>query len=564
MKSPILGRALREERRALVGALGAGLMVALSTIGLAATSAWLIVRAAQHPVVLSLSVPMGLVQLFALAKAAGRYVERTQTHASALAVMARVRGSVARVLEPLVPAGLGPRSADVVDAVLGDVDRVQDLLTAVVGPLIAGGLAGVMTILVSGVLVPWSALSLAMALVLSAVVIPWGAARLGERGEVELDDVRRGLLDLFDRVAQSGDEYVVNGASDVLSDELERLERRYDAANRRRTLMRGLVSGLGTLVSGLSVIAAVVLSALALRHGTLSTSLVAVPALLSVASLELVGGVIPVLVGLQGDRAALTRLEDLAHQPPPVVEPAILESATLEPASDETSSLGLRDVSVLRDGHAVIAHASATFNVGDVVVVSGRSGGGKTTLARLFAKFLDPTHGELHLGARRYGDLTSYQVRERVGFVDDTPHVFSTTLADNLRLADRGATDAELLDALTAVGLSGMLALMPEGLATRLGETSTGLSGGEQRRLGVAREFLAHRRVVVFDEPTEGLDDPGARDLVDAITRRYANGLVVLVSHQLDDQRVATRHVTLEGGALCEDDTSSCAGVSNC
>ena len=118
----VLRHALGVERTALRRAVLAGLLVSLSTIGLSGTSAWLIVRAAQEPAVLSLTVPMGLVQLFALAKAAGRYLERTQTHRAALGVLGHVRASVARLLEPLVPAGLGPRSSDVVDLVVRDVD----------------------------------------------------------------------------------------------------------------------------------------------------------------------------------------------------------------------------------------------------------------------------------------------------------------------------------------------------------------------------------------------------------------------------------------------------------
>ena len=176
----VLASSLRLERRAVRRALYAGLLVGLSTIGLAATSAWLIVRAAQEPVVLSLTLPMGLVQLFALAKASGRYLERTQTHQSALSVMGHVRARVARVLEPLVPAGLGPRSADAVDLVVRDVDRVQDLLTAVAAPLFTSAVAGVATVVVSGLIVPWSALTLAGALAMSAVVAPVAAARLGE------------------------------------------------------------------------------------------------------------------------------------------------------------------------------------------------------------------------------------------------------------------------------------------------------------------------------------------------------------------------------------------------
>jgi len=112
---------------------------------------------------------MGLVQLFALSKAAGRYVERVQTHRAVLGVMGHLRERVACLLEPLIPAGLGPRSADVVDVVLRDVERVQDLLTVVAGPLLTSVIAGLVTVMITGFVAPWTALSLTAALLIGAV-----------------------------------------------------------------------------------------------------------------------------------------------------------------------------------------------------------------------------------------------------------------------------------------------------------------------------------------------------------------------------------------------------------
>jgi thiol reductant ABC exporter CydC subunit len=543
----VVHNALGLERRSLRRAIAAGLLVTFSTIGLSGTSAWLIVRAAQEPAVLSLTVPMGLVQLFALSKAAGRYVERTQTHRAALGVMGHVRASVARLLEPLVPAGLGPDSAEVVDVVLRDVERVQDLLTAVAGPLLTSAAAGVATILITGIIVPWTALTLFVGLAISAVALPMFAARLGERSENEMDLVRRELTSLFDRAAQGGDEYVMAGASESLARDLEGLEVRFDRAQRRRTTMMGVITGLTTLISGLCVVASVAFTAVALREGRISTALLAVPALLSIAALELVGAVAPSLVGLRGDRAALARLEGIASVTAPVREPD--EPVALDRASDVVRARG---VARSFDGQSVLVDASLVLGPGDVVVLGGPSGGGKTTLARLLAKFLDPSGGSLELGSASYAGLSSHQVRERVGFVDDAPHVFSTSLAGNLRIASPHASDEELLMALATAGLTPLLASLPDGLGTRLGGATTGLSGGEQRRLGVARELLVDRPVVVFDEPTEGLDERTAAEVIDAIVEHYEPSALLIISHRDGDYVNATRRMTLRNGTLVE------------
>jgi thiol reductant ABC exporter CydC subunit len=543
----VLVRALGEEQAPIRHAVLAGLLVSLSTIGLSGTSAWLIVRAAQEPAILSLTVPMGLVQLFALAKAAGRYLERTQTHRAALGVMGHVRASVARLLEPLVPAGLGPRSSDVVDVVVRDVDRVQDLLTAVAGPLLTSAVAGVVTVAITAAIVPLSALSLLVALVLTAVVLPWAAARLGYRSEVEIDAVRAGMVGLFDRVSQGGDEYVMAGAAESLGEELAELERRYDRANFRRTLLMGVISGLTTLVSGLCVVTTVLVSALGLRSGHLAPALLAVPALLSVTVLELEGGVAPMLVGLRGDRAALARLEALADVGAPVTEPDVGGLFDTASASLRASNVGatFADTVALRD-------VSFELRRGDVVALSGPSGGGKTTFARLLAKFLDPREGVLQVGGADYATLRSEQVRQVVGFVDDAPHVFATTLAGNLRIANPHASDDELVVALDGAGLRALLASMPEGLDTKLGGATTGLSGGEQRRLGVAREMLVRRPIIIFDEPTEGLDEETASLVMDRIVAAFGEGAVLVISHRDADYVHATRRAVIANGQLRE------------
>ena len=543
----ILAQSLRLERVQVRRAVLAGVLVALSGIGLTGTSAWLIVRAAQEPAVLSLTVPMGLVQLFALSKAAGRYAERTQTHNVALAIMGHVRAAIARLLEPLVPAGLGPRSADVVDLVLRDVDRVQDLLTAVAGPLLTSAVAGVVTVVVAGLVVPWSAASLLVGLVTVAAVLPLVAQRLGRRSQDETDQARGELVRLFDDVAQSGDELVMNGATANLDARLADLEDRLDAAQRSHTVLMGVIALLASLASSVCVAATVGLSASALRDGHLAASLVAVPALISVAALELVSGVAPVMAGLRGDRLALARLEALTGLEAPVREPSEATAAV----TGESSVL-VEGARVAHDDDVVLDEVSVDLSPGDVVVLRGPSGGGKTTLARLITKFLDPQSGSLYLGDVNYAHLTSNEVRGHVGFVDDAPHVFATSVAGNLRIADPHASDAEIVEACERVGLGSFLDGLDDGIETPIGGVATGLSGGEQRRLGLARELLVRRGVVVLDEPTEGLDEPTASRVIDEVVDAHRDGVVLLISHLDDDLRRATRCVELRGGRLEE------------
>lgn len=543
----IVRDALARERRAVRGALAAGLLVTLCTLGLATTSAWLIVRAAQRPSVLSLTVPMGLVQLFALAKAAGRYLERTQTHRAALGAMGHVRARVAHELEPLLPAGLGPRSADVVDTVLGDVERVQELLTSVAGPLLTSVAAGLVSVVICGVMSPVSGVVLLLAIAVDAVLLPALALHLGRPSGEAMDEVHAEMTSLFDQVAQCGDEFVMSGATSHLVARLATLEERGDTARRRRRAATGLVSGLAVLTNGVSCIAVTIVSASDVRAGHLAAALVAVPALTTIAALELVSGVVAGVVGASRDRAALTRLNTLRTRPCPVREPDVTPERRAVDAR-----VTWREVSHEYDGTPVLEHVSSEVRPGDAVVLSGSSGGGKTTLARLAAKFLDPSSGCMTLGDEEYSSLRSEMVRGVVGMVDDAPHVFCATLADNLRVARPAATDAQLVSACEEAGLGDFLRELPQGLLTQLGGVTTGLSGGEQRRLGVARELLADRPVAIFDEPTEGLDDAAALALLTSLREHYREGVLVVISHQDAHCLANARQWRVEKGRLVE------------
>jgi ABC-type transport system involved in cytochrome bd biosynthesis fused ATPase/permease subunit len=253
-------------------------------------------------------------------------------------------------------------------------------------------------------------------------------------------------------------------------------------------------------------------------------------------------------VGLRGDKRALARLEGLADVPVPVCEP------DAEGTLDGTSAdLRATNVGVKFGDRRVLSDVSFAVRRGDVVALSGPSGGGKTTCARLLAKFLDPSEGTMSAGDVSYSTLRSEQVRQVVGFVDDAPHVFATTLAGNLRIASPYATDDELVRALGGAGLEALLASMPEGLDTILGGTATGLSGGEQRRLGVARELLVQRDVVIFDEPTEGLDEEMANAVMDHIVDEFSHGAVLVISHRDADYVRATRHLVVRDAQMHEE-----------
>ena len=530
----------------MVIAIAASVGVSVATVALSGSAAWLIVRSAQRPALLSLTLLMGVVQLLALGKAAGRYAERVGTHEAALRIMTRVRAMTAIRLEPLVPAGLGARSADVVETVIGDVDKVQDLLVSVAAPVCANLIAGLCAIAVGVLIAPSTAVAFALGVVLVGIIVPLSAARAGARPLHALTAARDRLRHALDDAARSGDEYVGLGAVHVLYRRVQVAEGEYDRAAARLARRAGLFSALNVAIIGLTVVGIVAGTQGALEHHRLAVSLLAVPALLALSVLELVGAASGSLLGVQSGLTSLHRLDALVSRPWPTHDPA--SPGTLTSRSDVV----LRDADVRRDERRVLEHVNVAWAPGAVVAISGPSGMGKTSLAHVVARFLDSRGGDATLGGVSYHQLAGVQVRTRVGYVDDAPHVFATTLGANLRVARPDATDDEVVRALDAAGLAPLLSTLPEGLDTALGGATTGLSGGERRRLGVAREFLSGRPVMVLDEPTEGLDESEARALMGEVRRHQRNGVVVVISHQHLDHVGATTRLTIIDGTVRE------------
>jgi thiol reductant ABC exporter CydC subunit len=519
-----LRAALVGHRREVVRSLLAGVGVALSSVALAATSAGLIVRAAERPAILTLTVPMGLVQLFALAKAAGRYGERLATHRSALAIMGHLRVDYARALEPLVPAGLGPDPARAVDTLVGDVERVQDLLLALLGPLTVSLLAGLISLVAVGVLVPESALGLGVGLLLVAVVLPLVGARLARRSDLAVDRAERRSHELWSRVSLAGEEMALTGATPVLAAALEEMEDDLDRARAGRARVSGVIEALSVAVSGLTVLYVVEVSVRALSHHQLSRTLLAVPTLLALALLDLLAGVSKSAVTVPAQRQSLARLEHLFHVTPPAT-----------PAEDarppDAGVMTTRGLVAGYDGGTTLCADDLEIRPGEWWVVTGPSGRGKTTLLRTLARFLDAREGAVALGGVEYPHLDEVEVRARVGFVEDSPHVFATSLGANLRLARPSARDSELVEALEVVQLGEWWRSLPAGLDTSLGGVRDGLSGGERRRLGLARALLRDDEILLLDEPTEGLDDETARRVLGGLKERFPHLSVVVVSH---------------------------------
>jgi ATP-binding cassette, subfamily C, bacterial CydC len=226
--------------------------------------------------------------------------------------------------------------------------------------------------------------------------------------------------------------------------------------------------------------------------------------------------------------------DPLAPAPAPADGPVALDSVYLSP--DDAGSWGLRGV-----------HLS--LGPGQGVALVGRSGAGKSTIAELLVRFLDPDGGRVVLAGTDVRDLAQHEVRRRITLDGQDGHLFSTSIVENLRLARQDADDAALEAALRRARLWDWVAQLPQGWDTVVGEDGASISGGERRRLALARAFLADTRVLVLDEPSAHLDHATAAALVaDALSTTRDRG-VLLITHR-EEAASTQRVLRLRRGAI--------------
>ncbi|MEV7512356.1 ABC transporter ATP-binding protein [Streptomyces sp. NPDC091201] len=229
------------------------------------------------------------------------------------------------------------------------------------------------------------------------------------------------------------------------------------------------------------------------------------------------------------------------------------------PSADKVSLASLEEVAVLDDrgGTRVLHEVSFRAEPGQMVALVGSSGAGKSTVAQLLPRLYDADEGTVRLGGIDVRDLAADSIRETLGMVTQDGHLFHESVRANLLLARPDASEEEIWEALRRSRLDGLVASLPDGLDTVVGERGYRLSGGERQRLTIARLLLARQRVVILDEATAHLDSTSEAAVQEALGEALAGRTAVVIAHRLSTVQSADLILVVEGGRIVERGTHS-------
>lgn len=508
----------------------------LAAVALLGCSAWLISAAAEQPPILYLNMAIVSVRGFALGRAFFRYTQRLSLHDSTFQIQSALRPKIFRAIAPLAPAGLkGLSRGSITSQVVNDVEEIQNLGVRVIAPIVQALVVAVASVAALQLIAPTTKawLSLLATLVLSALIaLP--ASAVWNRIQV------KSATDAKELLYSNGLEYLENlellqayeWDSETLAT-FSGLEKRQASAQKRFAITSGLGAGVFSLFSTLAVCELALQGGHAVQNGTVDPRMLALLALIPMAVFEIFAQMQPAIFSLQKYGPSARRVSEiLQHETPPALQPYSGDAQL-----DSLQSLVLQAATFeYPDGSFTVGPVNLHINAGSVVAITGKSGSGKTTIAYGLAGFLRPKNGKVLLNGTSMADYSEAELRGYVGYLEQAPTIFNTSLRANLVIGRSNATDEELWATLEQVGL-GATFQAREGLETHLGERGVAVSGGEAQRIALARALLADFRVLIFDEPTANVDEERADQLWSdfiAIARNSESRICIFISHDRD------------------------------
>ncbi|WP_404374481.1 thiol reductant ABC exporter subunit CydC [Vreelandella aquamarina] len=559
--APWLKLLLRRRQRFWVGALlvWVTLLAGLSLLGL---SGWFIVScalagialAAGLPSTLDVYVPGGGIRFFALLRTVARYMERLYNHNTVLTLLADLRYRVFGNLTRLDDAALRRRRAsEWLSRLTADIDNLDNLYLRLLIPPVAALLMILVISAVIAIWLPMAGVVVAIVMTLLWAVVTLGCGWLGFANSYQQvndqEELRRLALDQV----QASAELLSYQTSVWHRQKIQRHEIQALGNQRRLAVQSAVSNAFVSAVTGFLLIAILWLGSLAFATGEVGGPILVMVVIAVLGINEVVALLPAAFLKLGMSYAAVQRLNSLTVNAP--------SSEVVElPRAPGRYSIQLNGVDYVYPGavYSALVNLQMTLPAQKRAVITGVSGSGKSTLASLIMGRVVPTQGTVSVAGVSPIYASPESRAEHFALLTQHTDLFDGTLEANLRIAKPDATENELWQALTMVSLARWAKQQPRQLLTHVGEKGRQLSGGQARRVALARLMLRNPDVVLLDEPFAGVDSDTARQLADSLDRWLVGRTAIFLLHQIDDMALlpgVEYRWRLDGGRLFTDTT---------
>ncbi len=542
------------------------MIVGLSaSIGLLTLSGWFLsaTAIAGAGALFNYFYPSSSVRGLAIGRTVARYFEKIVTHDATFRLLAKLRVQVFSKIIPLSPAVLNRyRNADLLNRLVADVDTLDSLYLRLVAPFLSALIViSFITFGLSFIDVPL-ALFIGGSLLVFLLVIPTIFYRLGKSFGKKLTQERASYRSQFVQFIQAQAELVLFGADQQFQQKLNKTEQQWQNYQQQEAKLSGLSNAILLFANGLILLITLWFAAqLDLGEGIYKAALLALFAFAALSAFEILMPLGSAFLHIGQIVASAERLSEITEQSPLVqfngnltfedFQSAVSNSAVLLEIEKLQFSYPHFSQQAIDIMPVALQDFSLTIKQGQKVAILGKTGSGKSTLLQLLVRNYEANQGNILLAGKSLADYNETALRQIFCFLTQRIHVFSDTLRNNLQIASTEAiSDEKMIEVLNQVGLAKLLEM--QCLDIWLGDGGRPLSGGEQRRLGLARILLNQAPILLLDEPTEGLDPETERHILQLIFEHCQNKTLIMVTHRLTEIEQFDEICVVDNGQLME------------
>ncbi|HEY4600237.1 MAG TPA: thiol reductant ABC exporter subunit CydC [Cerasibacillus sp.] len=525
----------------LLGALGVA-----SGAMLLFTSGYLISKSALQPEnVMLVYVPIVAVRAFSIGQAAFPYAEKLVSHDLVLRILAHMRKRLYHIVEP---QALFLRSryqtGDLLGVLSDDIEHLQDLYLRSIIPSVIGVFIYAVFIIVIGIFDIPFALMMLFLLGVIVFLIPWLSFTMTRKNHLVIKKERQTLYgQLTDAIFGLTDWQASGRTTDLLKAQqqndakLLQTERHLQNWERMRNAMI-------QLVIGIAVILMLIWANKQAGLETITPTLIAAFTLMIMSITDALAPISDAVEHLPSYTDSVQRIKRVEHSHLPLDFP---KDETWDHSQDATIVLNEVSYHYPNAQRNVIDSMSLTIPVGKKIAVLGKSGTGKSTLLKLLAGVLEPTHGKITVGGK---PMHSGLLSQAVAVLNQKPHLFNTTIENNIRIGNPHASDAAIQNVVDQAQLTELIDSLPKGLQTSVEELGNRFSGGERQRIAFARVLLQNTPIILVDEATVGLDPQTERELLETVFKATTNKTVIWVTHHLAGAHMMDEILFLRHGKI--------------
>ena len=525
----------------------------LANVGLMAISGWFISAmaiAGAAGVSMNYFTPAAIIRFFAIVRTLGRYLERLVTHEATFRMLAQLRRWFFEHLEPLAPAHLQSfRSGDLLSRIRADIDTLENFYLRILAPLLVAGLGSIAFIVFLGRFHPVMGLVEGVLLVSAGVITPVMIARRaskpGKRSIQNAAELRASTVDGL----QGMSELLIYGAAESHAQHIHSLSKDLIRDQQQLARYTGISQGVMIFCANLAMLGILIITIPMVNQKQLSPAYIATLALFALASFE---AILPLPMAFQSmgeTLSAARRIFSIVDAKPDVNEPSV------EPDAPATCPIHLQNVSFRYDQQVRDTLQNISFDLppGKKLAIVGSTGSGKSTLIDLLLRFREPNTGQIKFARHSLDTWKGDTVRQKIAVAPQRTHLFNSTIRNNLLLANLDADTAAIKTACCIAQIHDFIQSQPDGYDTFVGEAGVKLSGGQARRITIARAILKGAPILILDEPGEGLDAPTEHATLQALFDSLSNQQsLLLITHRLTGLDAMDEIIVLESGHIVE------------